>query len=142
MSDNDLILRVAARGDGVTGEGLHVPFSAPGDRLNAHGGLIHGPHHAEPPCQHFQLCGGCQLQHLDDESLAAFVRDGCGMRWLANRSRRQRSCPCTCRHRDPAPGCCAFGMGGRQFQLGFSTEKSHRIIDLRNVTSWRQGFSR
>ena len=59
--DPDLILRVAAKGDGVTADGRHVAFSAPLDRLNDDGGLIRGPHHVEAPCQHFQTCGGCSL---------------------------------------------------------------------------------
>ena len=75
MSDNDLILRVAARGDGVTADARHVPLAAPGDRLNPDGGLIYGPHHIDPPCAHFPLCGGCQLQHLDEETQATFVRE-------------------------------------------------------------------
>lgn len=72
MTDG-LILRVAAKGDGVTADGRHVPLAAPGDRITADGGIERGPHHADPPCLHFPACGGCQLQHLDEESYAAFV---------------------------------------------------------------------
>lgn len=72
MTDG-LILRVAAKGDGVTADGRHVPLAAPGDRITADGGVERGPHHADPPCLHFPACGGCQLQHLDEESYAAFV---------------------------------------------------------------------
>src|SRR3569623_1423276 len=72
---NDTILRIAGRGDGVTGGGRHAPFAAPGDTLTADGVVVPGPHHAVPPCRHFPVCGGCQLQHLDDESYAAFITD-------------------------------------------------------------------
>ena len=40
--DNDLIIRIAAKGDGVTADGRHVPLAAPGDRLAADGSLSTG----------------------------------------------------------------------------------------------------
>ena len=75
MSIAEEIIRVAARGDGVTANGRYVAHAAPGDIVDPAGGLIHGPHHATPPCQHFPLCGGCQLQHLDEDSLRLFVAE-------------------------------------------------------------------
>lgn len=74
MTD-DLIVRVAARGDGVTATGRHAAGAAPGDTLTSEGTVIPGPHHATPPCPHFGTCGGCSLQHLDDVALADFVRE-------------------------------------------------------------------
>lgn len=74
MSD-ELVLRVAARGDGVTASGRHVAGAAPGDTIAADGAIIPGPHHATPVCPHFGGCGGCSLQHLDDVALADFVRE-------------------------------------------------------------------
>ena len=71
----DTIVRVAARGDGITADGRHAAFTAPGDTLAPDGSVTHGPHHQTPPCVHFPTCGGCQLQHLDDESYSAFVTD-------------------------------------------------------------------
>ena len=54
MTDSDTILppdtivRVAARGDGVTANGRHAAFAAPGDLLGPDGTLNHGPHHQTP----------------------------------------------------------------------------------------------
>lgn len=73
MTEAGRIIRIAARGDGVTTDGRHVAGSAPGDMLRDDGTLRHGPHHALPPCRHFGSCGGCQLQQLDEETLRDFV---------------------------------------------------------------------
>jgi 23S rRNA (uracil1939-C5)-methyltransferase len=70
---HDLIVRIAARGDGVTADGRHFALSAPGDRIAQDGRILPGPHHADPPCRHFPTCGGCELQHIDDPSYADFV---------------------------------------------------------------------
>ncbi|MEL6709075.1 MAG: class I SAM-dependent RNA methyltransferase [Pseudomonadota bacterium] len=73
MSDTETILRIAAKGDGVTASGRHIAGGAPGDSVDAEGQLTPGPNRAEPPCPHFGRCGGCQLQHVSDEALTKFV---------------------------------------------------------------------
>jgi 23S rRNA (uracil1939-C5)-methyltransferase len=123
--------RVAAKGDGVTASGRHVPFSAPGDVIQADGSLIPGPHHAVPPCRHFPECGGCQLQHLDEAALAAFVGDR-----VAHAAQGQGLVP----GRLAPPHLSAPNTRRRatlhaerrngRVQLGFHAEKSHRIVDM------------
>lgn len=75
MSDSDEIIRIAAKGDGVTADGRYLAGAVPGDRIGADGGLIPGPHHQKPPCRHFEVCGGCELQQADDVVLAQFVTE-------------------------------------------------------------------
>jgi len=75
MSENFQIIRIAARGDGVTADGQHAAGGVPGDVLRPDGALEHGPHHIAPVCQHFGQCGGCQLQHADEDALRQFVTE-------------------------------------------------------------------
>src|SRR3546814_11351011 len=75
MTEASLIERIAARGDGVTGDGRHVAGGVPGDRVRDDGIIIPGPHRTDPVCRHFGKCGGCQSQHVAAPAPAEFVRD-------------------------------------------------------------------
>jgi 23S rRNA (uracil1939-C5)-methyltransferase len=75
VNEADLIVRIAARGEGATVDGRHAPLAAPGDWLRADGTIEPGPDHAKPPCRHFPTCGGCQLQHVSDAAYATYVTD-------------------------------------------------------------------
>jgi len=127
----DTIIRVAARGEGVSASGKHVALAAPGDTLAEDGMLVPGPHHQAPPCRHFPRCGGCQLQHLDDESYATFVRDrvvgALAGQGLSAEVRPALVSPPRTRRRVTLHG----ERRGRSVTLGFSEEGSHRLIDLK-----------
>ncbi|MCF8707382.1 class I SAM-dependent RNA methyltransferase [Rhizorhapis sp. SPR117] len=131
MTDPSEIIRIAARGDGVTADGRHVPLSAPGDRLGSDGGLILGPHHIEPSCTHFPLCGGCQLQHLDADSLAAYVRDRVAGALVGQGVEVREVLPAYVSpphsRRRASLRAARFG---KKLHIGFSSENSHRIVDM------------
>ena len=122
-----LITRVAARGDGITADGRHAAFAAPGDTLTDDGRVVPGPHHQTPPCRHFPTCGGCQLQHLDDESFGAFCEDrvasALDAQGLAAPIRPALLSPPRTRRRAT--------LHAERGLIGFAAEGSHQIVDLR-----------
>jgi 23S rRNA (uracil1939-C5)-methyltransferase len=132
VSDPDLIVRVAARGDGVTGDGRFAPLAAPGDRLLADGSVEPGPHHQLPPCRHFPECGGCQLQHLDDDSYTGFMRDRIASALEGQGIALPEFAPV---HLSPPRTRRRASLSaqriGRRVLLGFKQERSHRIEDMR-----------
>lgn len=72
------------KGEGVVtleGRKVFVPFALPGETVTMvlegeRGTLLDieapAPGRAEPFCPHFGTCGGCQLQHMDASTYAAF----------------------------------------------------------------------
>lgn len=131
MTTSSTIIRIAAKGDGVTEDGRHVPLSAPGDILDAAGALVPGRHHQAPPCRHFPECGGCQLQQIDDESYDRFVTDRvvgalAGQGVVAGEVLPPHISPPNTRRR----ASLRAERIGKRVVLGFASEGSHRIVDM------------
>jgi 23S rRNA (uracil1939-C5)-methyltransferase len=126
------IVRLAARGDGVTESGRYVPMTAPGDRIDGSGEIEPGPHRRVPPCRHFPECGGCQLQHVDDEAYAAYLRDRIASALAAQGVpepdiRPDHLSPPNSRRR----AALKAERRGKAVRIGFHAEASHRIVDMR-----------
>jgi 23S rRNA (uracil1939-C5)-methyltransferase len=126
------VIKLAARGDGVTADGRHVALAAPGDMVDIAAQIIPGPHHVVPPCRHFPKCGGCQLQHIDDESYADYLVERIGSALAAQRLdvpeiRLPHLSPPRTRRR----ASLRAEKVGKRIVFGFNEAVSHFIVDIR-----------
>ncbi len=127
---SDPIVRIAARGDGVSASGKHVAFAVPGDLLLDDGKIEPGPGHQVPPCRHFPVCGGCQLQHLTDAAYgdycASRIIGALAQHGIETDMRPPYLSPPRTRRRATLR---ALKVGGG-VQLGFNEAGTNRIVDL------------
>lgn len=132
MSIQEPIIRLAAKGDGVTASGRHVPRAVPGDLVDEAGIVTPGAHHLTPACRHFGACGGCQLQHADDSVLADFVQDR-----VLNAAKGQGLEPAYLLpvHLSPPHTRRRAGLHalrtGKGSVIGYRQAGSHQIVDLK-----------
>ena len=122
------IVRLAARGDGVTESGRFVPMTAPGDMVAADGTVTPGPHHQDPPCRHFPECGGCQLQQVDDAAYAVFLKDRIA---AALAQQGLTATEILEPHLSPPRSRRRASLKAAGGLVGFNAEASHRIVDMR-----------
>jgi len=127
---SEAIVRIAARGEGVTASGRHMAFAVPGDTLLDDGGVVPGPHHQVPPCRHFPTCGGCQLQHADDDAyrgyLVSRIEGALAQHGLATEIREPHLSPPSSRRR---ASLRALKLGQKAV-IGFNAARSHQIVDM------------
>lgn len=127
----EAIVRIAARGEGVSESGRHVPFAVPGDLLLDDGTVEAGPNRQVPPCRHFPECGGCQLQHVGDPAYRDYlvnrVEGGLAQHRLETAIRDPHLSPPNSRRRASLRALrTAEGV-----LIGFNAARSHRIVDMR-----------
>ena len=128
MSGAEPVLRLAARGDGVTQTGRFVPMTAPGDLVGPDGSVTPGPHHAVPPCRHFPECGGCQLQHVDDAAYADYLKDRIASALAAQ---GVGAADILAPHLSPPRSRRRAALKASGGAIGFNASASHRIVDMR-----------
>lgn len=124
------IVRLAARGDGVSADGNYVPGAVPGDLL-VDGVIEPGSHRSVPPCRHFRTCGGCQLQHVDDQVLAGFVQGRIEAALRSGGVDAQHFAPTHLSPPETRRRASLRAQTSRgELSLGFNEESSRTVVDI------------
>ena len=132
MSNLQPIVRLAARGDGITADGRFVPLAAIGDTVDFATDpprIIPGPHHAAAACRHYPACGGCQLQHLGDAAYTDFVMDRL-LRVLPAGLPAQTHAVALSPPRSRRRASLKALKRGGKLSLGFHSEGTHALVDI------------
>lgn len=125
------IIRIAAKGDGVTATGRHVAGAITGDSVSDDGTIIAGPHRVEPPCRHFGTCGGCQLQQADEAALRQFVTERVAFAAEAQDIAVGELLPTHLSPPRTRRRATLHGLrAGKGAVLGFREGRSNRIVDM------------
>ncbi len=128
--DGTLIVRLNASGQGVTADGYAVPFAVPGDTVGPDDAVLPGVHHQAPPCRHFPTCGGCTLQHVDDDAYARFLVDRIAGALHSVGIRTEIATPHLSPPRTRRRATLRAERSGKRILLGFNEARSRRVVDL------------
>lgn len=140
--------KLGAQGDGIgehAGLPIYVPGALPGEVVNAHivdkkrGGFYTklitverpSPSRAQPICKHFGACGGCQLQHLNDDYYKQWITDRASLALSQHgfdevRVLEPYFAPPGSRRRTSFKA----HKGGSGLILGFNAKNSHQIVNI------------
>jgi 23S rRNA (uracil1939-C5)-methyltransferase len=130
MTDPGDIIGIGSRGEGMTRDGRFIPFAVPGDHVDGHGQVTAGADHRVPPCRHYPVCGGCQLQHVSDAAYGQFLTD----RIARALSAKALSAPTEAPHLSPPKArrraVLRAQRNGAGVTIGFNAAGSHDVVDL------------
>ncbi|WP_448146541.1 class I SAM-dependent RNA methyltransferase [Labrys miyagiensis] len=127
--------RLGHRGDGVAEGPVFVPYTLPGERIEAD---VHGdrgslvalqepsPDRIDPFCPHFTRCGGCAIQHLAAPAYQAWKRS------LVVEALGQAGVdvPVEALVDAHGRGRRRATLHARKGKVGFAEARSHDLIDL------------
>ncbi len=131
---------LGAQGDGVANAAqgpVYVPFGLPGETVEAE--VEKGrarkveikttsPLRVEPACRHFGQCGGCSVQHLEEQAYREWKRDKV-VRALAARGIETEVGPLVaCAPNARRRVTFSARRLGNEVLLGFNAGQSHRIV--------------
>ncbi len=129
------IVRLGAKGDGVTDDGRFVPLALPGERWDIGGGddatrLSASADRIDPICKHFGTCGGCATQHMSPALYANWKRETVRAAF-AHRGIDADVAPLTVM----APGTrrrafLGIERGDRNVRIGFREEGEHTLVEM------------
>jgi 23S rRNA (uracil1939-C5)-methyltransferase len=149
---------IGAQGDGIARgpDGrYYVPFAAPGDQLEVQPGATRGdgrearitrivapgPDRISPACRHFGTCGGCALQHLSPDAVAALKRDRIAAA-LARRGLRGFELAATLRIAPGARRRARFVLRRKKITaFGFRAPRSHTIVNITQCPAIRPALA-
>jgi 23S rRNA (uracil1939-C5)-methyltransferase len=69
------ILRLNHKGEGVTEAGAAIPRVLPGEEVEDGRIVTPSVSRVSAPCRHFKSCGGCSMQHANDDFVADWKTD-------------------------------------------------------------------
>lgn len=134
------IVRLGSAGDGVAeapAGPLYVPGALPGERIEVADGLVRRlaspvspQRRLAPLCPHVERCGGCAVQHMNDEPYRAWkqalLTEALRLHGLAGDVRPMLSVPLQSRRR----AVLTAHRQGARITLGFHAPASKDVVDL------------